>query len=43
MIDAGSVQGQSVSVTATYIGYSNLTLSVDVPSEGSTELNFSLL
>ena len=42
MIDAGSVQGQSVSVTATYIGYSNLTLSVDVPSEGSAELNFSL-
>ena len=42
MIDAGSVQGQSVSVTATYIGYSNLTLNVDVPSEGSAELNFSL-
>ena len=42
MIDAGSVQGQSVSVTATYIGYSNLTLNVDVPSEGTAELNFSL-
>ena len=42
MIDAGSVQGQNVSVTATYIGYSNLTLNVDVPSEGSAELNFSL-
>ena len=41
-IDAISVQGQSVSVTATYIGYKNQTLDVDVPSDGSVELNFSL-
>ena len=41
-IDASSVQGQSVSVTATYIGYKNQTLDVDVPSDGSVELNFSL-
>ena len=41
-VPAGTVGGQSVSLTASYIGYKNQTLNVDVPLAGSVTQNFSL-
>ena len=41
-VPAGTVGGQNVTLTASYIGYSNLSINVDVPSAGSVTQNFSL-
>ena len=41
-IPAGTVAGNTVMVTASYIGYSSASESVDVPVDGSVTQNFSL-
>ena len=41
-VPGGTVGGQSVSLTASYIGYTSQTFSVDVPLTGSVTQNFSL-
>ena len=41
-VPAGTVGGQNVSLTASYIGYKNLSINVDVPSSGTVTQNFSL-
>ena len=38
-VPAGTVGGQNVTLTASYIGYSNLSINVDVPSAGSVTQN----
>jgi len=39
---AGTVDGNTVVVSASYIGYKSATASVDVPADGSVNQNFSL-
>ena len=41
-VPGGTVGGQSVSLTATYIGYKSQSVNVDVPLTGSVTQNFSL-
>ena len=41
-VPAGTVGGQNVSLTASYIGYKNLSVNVDIPMSGTVVQNFSL-
>ncbi|MEC7872370.1 MAG: SusC/RagA family TonB-linked outer membrane protein [Candidatus Neomarinimicrobiota bacterium] len=41
-IPSGTVEGQTVTLVASYIGYKSQSASVDVPSSGSVTQNFSL-
>ena len=41
-VPAGTVGGQNVSLTASYIGYKNLSINVDIPMSGTVIQNFSL-
>ena len=41
-VPAGTVGGQNVSLTASYIRYKNLSINVDIPMSGTVIQNFSL-
>jgi TonB-linked SusC/RagA family outer membrane protein len=41
-IDVSSLAGTSVSITASYIGYKNETITAEAPSSGSLGVNFSM-
>ena len=41
-IPTGTVEGQTVTIEASYIGYKSQNISVDVPASGSVTQNFSL-
>ncbi|HIB79026.1 MAG TPA: carboxypeptidase-like regulatory domain-containing protein, partial [Candidatus Marinimicrobia bacterium] len=41
-IGPGTIGGQTVALTASYIGHSSQTVNVDVPTSGSVTQNFSL-